>query len=65
MPDVHKGRSVTAAGAPDEEIEISPAMIDAGARELMTDDRIMMSDLSLTFARAYALDVLRAAFRAR
>ena len=39
MSDVHESRSVAAAGAPDEEIEITPAMIDAGLGWLFRYDR--------------------------
>ena len=46
-------------GAP--EVEITPEMIEAGARALMRDDPTTFRELSLSWAECYAEDVLRAA----
>lgn len=61
LPRLHKARPAKAgAGAPDG-IEITPAMIEAGAMVLMVHDH----ELSPTVAEIYVEEVIRAALRAR
>lgn len=62
MTELHSSRPDSiGAGAPDNEIEIAPAMIAAGARALL-DDSDLMRGLGPTDAEIYAERVLRAAF---
>ena len=62
MEDVNKSRSdVIEAGAPESEIEITPAMIEAGAAVLYPHDRI---EIGPATARLLAAEIIEAALSA-